>query len=253
MSKLKAIFFDVDDTLYSTSDFAARARANSLAALLGQGLRVGKDELGQELDEVVREFSSNYEHHFDQLLLRLPEKVVGGLNKVLLTAAAVVAYHDTKFSELVPYEDVGEVLKLLSESGLIIGVITDGPVMKQAEKIMRLGVLPYLNQNGIFITHEMGFSKPNVKLYLRVCHEFFLEPAEVMYVGDNPVNDIDPPNSIGMITVRCRRSGKYSDVQGETEPTHEVSNFRDLLKLLRTDYGVNVPEADSSPPGDAAP
>jgi len=240
VGKLKAIFFDVDDTLYSTSDFAARARSNSLTALLDQGLRVSKDELGQELDEVIREFSSNYEHHFDQLLLRLPDKVVGGLNKTLLTASAVVAYHDTKFNELVPYEDVSEVLQRLSRTGLILGVITDGPVMKQAEKIIRLGVLPYLNQNGIFITHEMGFSKPNVKLYLRVCHEFFLEPCEVMYVGDNPINDIDPPNSIGMITVRSRRSGKYQDVAGRTEPDHEINNFHELLELLQEHYGLRA-------------
>ena len=62
------------------ADFAARARSNSLNSLSKMGLRVKKEELSRELDEVIREFSSNYEHHFDQLLLRLPEKVLAGLN-----------------------------------------------------------------------------------------------------------------------------------------------------------------------------
>jgi putative hydrolase of the HAD superfamily len=238
---LKAIFFDVDDTLYSTTEFATRARSNSLDSLARMGLSVKKEELGRELDEVIREFSSNYEHHFDQLLLRLPEKVLAGLNPALLTAAAVVAYHDTKFNELVAYEDVTDVLKLLAQTDLLLGVITDGPVIKQAEKIIRLGILPYLDQRAIFITHQMGYSKPNVKLYLRVCHDLYLEPAEVMYVGDNPVNDIDPPNRAGMITVRSRRKGKYHDVSSETEPRHEIHNFWDLLELLQTEHGLDVP------------
>ena len=34
MSELKAIFFDIDDTLYSTSEFAATARRNAMEAMI---------------------------------------------------------------------------------------------------------------------------------------------------------------------------------------------------------------------------
>lgn len=241
MTKLKAVFFDVDDTLYSTSEFAQRARSNSLDALIAMGLKAKKEELRRELDEVIREFTSNYEHHFDQLLMRLPDRLKGDVNPALLTAAAVVAYHDTKFNELVAYEDVTDALRLLSRTGLVLGVVTDGPVIKQAEKLIRLGVLPYLHPRALFITHQMGYSKANVKLYQRVCRDLELGPDTVMYVGDNPVNDVDPPNALGMITVRCRRGGKYSGVEGQTVADHEIHNFYDLLDLLEHHYGVVVP------------
>ena len=40
MRTLKALFLDIDDTLYSTTAFAERARRNSVRALVATGLRV---------------------------------------------------------------------------------------------------------------------------------------------------------------------------------------------------------------------
>ncbi len=240
MAGLKAIFFDIDDTLYSTYEFSEMARENAVKAMINVGLRMSKDELRQELDEIVGEFSSNYEHHFDKLLLRVPRRFYKAINPATLISAAVVAYHDTKFRHLNAYEDALEVLKLLYNSDLILGVITAGITIKQAEKLVRLKVLPYLTPSAIFISDQIGISKPNVKLYLRACSDLNLRPAQTMYIGDNPVNDIDPCNQIGMITVRNRRSGRYIDLQGETEPNYEIHNFWDLLDILREDFHLEV-------------
>ena len=132
-SKLHAIFFDIDDTLYSTSEFSEEARKNSLEAMIAQGLTMSKDQLFEELQEVIREFSSNYEHHFDKLLLRLPRRYYKGKNPAIIVAAGVMAYHDTKSRLLAPYEDAVEVLRLLSKTDLLLGVISEGLEVKQAE------------------------------------------------------------------------------------------------------------------------
>ena len=240
MARLKAIFFDIDDTLYSTYEFSEMARENAVKTMINSGLRMSKEEVRQELDEIIGEFSSNYEHHFDKLLMRVPRRFYKGVNPAILISAAVVAYHDTKFRHLNAYDDVLEVLKLLYNSDLILGVITAGITIKQAEKLVRLKVLPYLTPSAIFISDQIGISKPNVKLYLRACSDLNLRPAETMYIGDNPVNDIDPPNKIGMITVRNSRSGRYIDLQSETEPDYEIHNFWDLLDILREDFHLEV-------------
>lgn len=240
MGRLKAIFFDIDDTLYSTYEFSEMARENAVKAMINAGLRMSREELRQELDEIVSEFSSNYEHHFDKLLLRIPRRYYKGINPVILISAAVVAYHDTKFRHLNVYDDVLEVLKLLYNSDLVLGVITAGITIKQAEKLVRLKVLPYLTPSAIFISDQIGISKPNIKLYQRACSDLNLRPAEIMYIGDNPINDIDPPNQIGMITVRNSRSGRYLALQGKTEPNYEIHNFWDLLDILREDFHLEV-------------
>ncbi len=238
--KLSALFFDIDDTLFSTSVFAEKARRAAVDAMVQTGLRVPKDLLLKELEEVVEEFSSNYGFHFDKLLLRLPEGALDGLNPAMLVAAGMVAYHDTKFREFKVYDDVYEVLKALSETDLIRGIISAGLTVKQAEKLIRLHINEFLSPNAIFITEQVGISKPNPKLYQKVLQSLGLPPEETMYVGDHPEHDVDPCNELGMITVWNRRSGKHSRSRGRTKPDYEIRDFYDLRAILRQDFGVPI-------------
>lgn len=241
---LKAIFFDVDDTLFSTTEFARKARKAAIEKMRDFGFRMHKDDCLQELTEVIREFSSNYEHHFDKLLLRIPEHYSEGINRAILVAAAVAGYHDTKMRSLSAHEDVIECLKLLDRySGLKLGVITNGVEVKQAEKIVRLGVYPYLEPRSIYISEQAGMSKQNPKIFLRACREAGVRPHEAMYVGDDPTQDIDPPNEVGMITVHSRRSGRHIDKPSKTTPDYVIHNFWDLLEILEGEFGIDVQNA----------
>ena len=42
----------------------------------------------------------------DRLLMRLPKEALEGVNPALVVAAGVIAYHDTKFRGIDPFEDV---------------------------------------------------------------------------------------------------------------------------------------------------
>jgi len=237
---LDAVFFDIADTLYSTSIFADTARRNAVDAMSALGLKVGREECIRELREVIQEFTTNYDKHFDKLLSRLPAKATEGMNPALVVAAGVVAYHETKYRDLKAYEDALELLEALSRTAVIRGIITAGLTLKQAEKIIRLRIYEYLTPRAIFITDQIGISKPNPKLYEKCLQALDLEPGRCMYVGDNPTHDIDPPRTIGMITVRHRRSGRFADVHGLQPPDFEVRDFRELRALLRDRFGVPV-------------
>ena len=41
---IKAIFFDIDDTLFSTTRFADRARRSSIDAMVKMGLKIDPEE-----------------------------------------------------------------------------------------------------------------------------------------------------------------------------------------------------------------
>ena len=241
MAKLSAIFFDIDDTLYSTTEFASRARQRAVEAMVRAGLRLPVSVVRRELDEVIAEFTSNYPNHFDKLLLRLPRESWSGTNRALIVAAGVMGYHGTK-QELRPFPDVEPLLKAVAEhSDVLLGVITHGLEIKQAEKLLLLGIVKYLHPEGIFISDQLGISKPNPKLYVRACQALSLTPQEVMYVGNNPRTDIDPPNSLGMVTVRCMRENRWREQQGATEARYTVTSFDELLPVLREDFDVPLP------------
>ena len=217
---IKAVFFDIDDTLYSTTRFAEEARRNAIRGMIQAGLRISEDEALAELAEVIAEFSSNYEHHYEKLLLRLPKAALG-LNPAILVAAA---------------------FPRLAKAGLVLGIITSGLTVKQAEKIVRLGILPHLHPEGIFITEQIGISKPNPKLWQTACRTLKLKPAECAYVGDHPVHDVEPVKKIGMISILNKRGlGKYETVASRVKPDHEIRSFDELIGILGRDYGVRIP------------
>jgi putative hydrolase of the HAD superfamily len=237
---LKAIFFDIDDTLFSTTVFAERARRNAVRAMINTGINMPLGKLLAELKEVIVEFSSNHGQHFDKLLQRIPESTFKGINPAVLVASGIVAYHQTKVDELEPFPDAAAALRKLNATPLLLGVITAGRATKQAEKIIRLGLYPYFAPMAIFISDQIGISKPNVKLFLRACECTGLSPQETMYVGNDPVKDIDPANSIGMVTVHSVREKPRVEKQAITRGDYEISDFHELLKIMRDDFDIHV-------------
>lgn len=240
---LRALFFDVDDTIYSSTDFAANARRMAAQAMIRAGLRMDEESVIEELNEVISEFGSNDDRHFDKLIRRLPQGSVDEHSRILVVAAGMVAYHQCKFRSFTPFEDAHEALRQLKEKGLCLGVVTAGMAVKQAEKIIRLNLIPNLmSPKHIFITEDVGIGKSNPKIYMRACRSTNADPRECGYVGDNPTVDIDVPHRIGMRTFLSRRGGKYADTQGTVKPDHVIHNFWDLLDTLEQEYEI-IPHA----------
>ena len=71
---IKAILFDIDDTLFPTTAFALEARKAAVKAMVAAGLDFSEDVVFDELLEAIAEFSSNYSHHFNKLIERLDPK-----------------------------------------------------------------------------------------------------------------------------------------------------------------------------------
>ena len=238
---LDAVLFDIDDTLYSTTAFALDARRNAVMAMIREGLEIGEDEGVRELTEVVAEFTSNYDEHLDRLLDRLGPTRFGGRNPAVLVAAGVVAYHQTKERQLRPLDDAVVLLRTLHRADVRLGIVSAGLSVKQAEKLVRLGVLPYLDPGAIFFSTQMGVSKPNPKIYTNACAAMKVRPSRVLYVGDRPETDVAPARAAGLRTVHYRGAhGRYSDRASVPAADHQVELLTELIPILRDAYGLSV-------------
>lgn len=237
---MKALLFDLDDTLFSTTEFARRARANAVDAMIDHGIDATHEEVQAELAEVLREFGSNYSQHYDKLLQRLPPHQRRDVNPAIVVAAGVAAYHDTKFENLQTFPDVKPFLRALEEARVRRGVITHGWTTKQAEKLIRLDLVKCFGARDIFISDQVGISKPNPKLYQFALREMGLLPSEVMYIGDNVANDIIPPKRIGMHTAWIRRAAKPNQDVEAADPEFIVDDFSQLAAILRDRFGVPI-------------
>ncbi len=151
----------------------------------------------------------------------------------------MVAYHQTKERQLRPLPDAVVLLRQLHQARVRTGIISAGLRVKQAEKLVRLGVLPWLDPGAIFFSDQMGVSKPNPKIYVKACEALKVPPSRAMYIGDRPETDVAPPRSIGMRTVHYKGAhGRYAVTPGSAPADHEVELLTDLKPILRDQYGL---------------
>lgn len=239
---LRALFFDIDDTLYSSSEFAAMARLNGIKAMIKNGLRMEIKECLAIVNRIVKAKHSNYNALFNDLLTEAGEGKYPFANPHILIASAVAAYHQTKNTALKPYPDVVEVLKILSQTTPVnIGIISSGKAVKQAEKIYRCGLAKYFHPRLIFFSESLGFDKPSRNFFTLPCKLAQVDPEEAMYVGDRPIIDVAPVRALGMVSVLNRRSGKYIDDESPVAPDFIVHDFWELLDFVTSDFDLRSP------------
>lgn len=237
---LRALFFDVDDTLFDTTSFALQARDKAVEAMRARGLRASRAETIATMNDVVAEFGSNDDRHFDRLLMRLPRLATEGCNRDLLVMAAVIAYHDTKWQQLRIRPEAEQLLRDLSQTELRLGVISAGLTRKQMEKILRLGLDRFTDHRLLFITDQVGIAKRNPLLYRRAVEAAGVEPSEAMHVGDHAAHDVEPAAAAGLRTVWHHGTGKHGSTPPKIQPDHEIRDFLELRGILREHYGVPV-------------
>ncbi len=209
--------------------------------MIAHGLDADEQDALEELTEVVAEFSSNYQNHFDRLLDRLGRDKLGRRNPAVVIAAGVVAYHHTKETSMEVLPDARALLDNLKWAGIRTGILSDGLQVKQAEKLIRLRILPYLDPTAIFFSDQLGVSKPNPKIYAKACHSLQVEPGRVLYIGDRPTHDVAPATRAGLRTVLYRGAGgKYSEQACPEPPHHDVKDLRELVPVLRDRYRMSV-------------
>lgn len=226
---IKAVFFDIDDTLYDSTELAARARMNAVNAMIDAGLPE-KDprKVMAILLDVIKECGSNYSKHYAVLLRRLGMK----WNPEII-AAGVSAYHDTKPSYLKPFPDVVPTLLKLRKAGYKLGVISDGLAVKQWEKLIRMGLQHFFDT--VVISETIHHTKPDPKLFKIALEGISCSPKESMMVGDSINRDIGGAKAAGMTTVWLKSSKK-----GRVKPNHTITNLRQLPSLLEKINGKNT-------------
>lgn len=215
------IFFDVDNTLFPTAEFAELARRNAIRAMIETGLDATEEKVRRELQKLIKEKGSNYPAHFNLLLSRMGVK-----RPARYVAAAVAAYHNTK-SSIQPYPEVPKTLMELKERGYKLYVATNGDAIKQWDKLIRMGI--HLFFEDVFVSGEMGEEK-SPRFFRRVLSTIGAEPQECIMVGDRMDSDILPARKAGIYTVRILQ-GPYSKQKGKADA--EIRKFSGLLGVVK--------------------
>ncbi len=179
---LKAVIFDLDDTLYSEKEYVKsgyRAISRMLSTVEGADEKLWNafEEKKSAIDELL--FSEHiYSEELKQQCLR------------------AYRFHEP---DIHLYDGVEKMLVSLRQQGWKLGMITDGRPEGQRAKIKALKLDEFLDK--IIVTDELGgmeYRKPNVAAFQIMQQHFGFDFSEMCYIGDNIKKDFAAPLQLGM-------------------------------------------------------
>ncbi len=223
-SPLKAVLFDLDDTLYEEAEFFRSGFDVVSRSLAQRG--VGRHP------ETAHLLLHLHQHEGrDQVF----QKLAARLGFPTEWIADLVEIFRAHVPHLVVPADTAAVLPRL-RARFRLGCITDGWAAVQRRKIEALHLAPLLD--AIVIADEFGreYWKPHAFPFHHCCTRLGVTPGEALFVGDNPSRDAVGAANAGIRFVRLRRPGSHFEALASDAPgCHiwgEAANLYELEQLL---------------------
>lgn len=194
VKSFRAIIFDLDDTLYSETDYV-RSGYRQIAKVC------------PEIPDMYAKLWSVFGHEKNPIDAILKSEHLYSEEKL---RECLSAYRE-QAPDIHLYDGVADMLLRLRSKGHRLGIITDGRPEGQHAKIEALGLKEYFDK--IIITDELGgigFRKPNPRAFEEMRQALHIEYSEMVYIGDNIHKDFIAPKKLGMETILFKnKNGLY--------------------------------------------
>jgi putative hydrolase of the HAD superfamily len=248
LSGLRAIYFDLDDTLCAYWDAAKVGLREAFAAHLPAGQTV--EGMYAAWSEAFRDFCPNLRElgYYERYLVegghtRIEQMrrtlAVLGIKDEELTKRLSDTYLARRHANLTLFPDALPLLDSLRDR-YKLGLMTNGPADVQRSEIQILGLESHFN--AVFIEGEMGYGKPEPRLFRLAEETVGCSPGELLFVGNSYRHDIRPAIDAGWRAAWVRRdsdvapssaSGRPEELPvGAPSPTLEISSLKELMQPL---------------------
>ena len=107
--------------------------------------------------------------------------------------------------------------------------MTNGTSESQRGKLKRFNIEKYFDY--IFIEAEVGYGKPDIKIYEYMLQETKISCDKILMVGDNLVWDIEPPQKLGIFTIWINTKGSQLE-NFNIKPDIIINRISDIIELI---------------------
>lgn len=149
-----------------------------------------------------------------------------------------VGYRKILKNNLKRKREIERTLKYLKKKGKKLAVFSDGRKLDARTALKLYGVTKYFDF--ILTSEEIGIEKPNPLVFRIISKKIGESAKNVVYIGDNPVDDIEGAKQIGMKAILYIPPKKYRrkvpwrryNVKISFKPDATIKKFSDLTKVL---------------------
>lgn len=222
---MKAIIFDLDDTLYDcTGSLLEASRKRAARAMVNAGLPCTEEE-AYLLQKKLSEMHGPYCPVFNEI----SNKFNMGHE---LVRSALKAYNSNEVTDIQLFPDVVPTLKKLAQEKYKLFLLTTGIYERQYKKIELLNLKPYFDEI-IINDQEVGLLMEDS--FEAIVRKYSLSPQNVVVVGDRVRGELRIAKSKGMVTVQMLH-GRFKDetaYDSSNKPDYKIKRFFQLPTLLK--------------------
>ncbi|EHK2864357.1 HAD-IA family hydrolase [Vibrio parahaemolyticus] len=237
---LKAIFFDMDETLCGTSQ-ADKSAGQKFAAWIQQTYPQVSDPqafLQRYLQGVYKKLNAE----FPQLVALLPDEnafrcgliqtilAENGIHIDVEQAQQAQHYFDSaRMGAFTFFPGVKEMLTDLRKHYKLV-VITNGPIFSQHPKLKATQMEEWVDH--IIVGGEEPEEKPAASIFQKALNLVDIKPEEALHIGDSLAADIAGANNMGILSVWVNATGASNPT--EITPNFEIRETVELKEILKT-------------------
>jgi len=233
MKKYKHVIFDLDRTLWDF-DRVSHEVLSELFSELVQPLTQCSFEYFHGTYAAINSglWEQYRRHEIEKEILRVKRFSLAleeiGLDRPWIANELADEYVKRTSEHAYLFPGTMELLSYLKDKGYILSVMTNGFKEAQYPKIARSGLGPYFEY--LFISEEIGYNKPDIRIFEFALKKMDANPDEVLFVGDSGSFDIEGAAGAGMDQVFF--NPRIEPSANKKAATYRISELSELMKIL---------------------
>ncbi len=227
MPKVKAVFFDLDDTLINskTAEHNAICQFKKLFKIFEE-----TDEeyfakmwhkISVDLYEEYAKGKIDFETQRAKRVKNLFEKFNIEIDDIM-ARKYFRAYLNLYKANWNLFEDALEILENMQKKYKLV-LVTNGDSKQQREKIEKTKIGEYFSR--IIISSEVGASKPNKKIFEIACKEIKVKPENCLMIGDSYKLDVEGAKGVGLESIWLNRKNENIVYKNQIKELKELKRF----------------------------
>lgn len=227
MPKIKAIFFDLDDTLINskTAQYNAICQFRKLFKIFEEVDEEYFSKIWHEITIKLYEEYAKGKMDFQTQRVKRIKNLFEKFNINIddkLAQKYFEAYLNLYKANWNLFGDTLETLEDMQKKYKLV-LITNGDSKQQREKIEKTKIENYFSK--IIISSEVGVSKPKKEIFELACKEINIEPENCLMVGDSYRLDIKGAQNAGLKAVWVNRKNENIEYKNQINELKELNNI----------------------------
>lgn len=223
MSRIRAILFDLDNTLVDFMKMKQESVDAAVLAMVDAGLDLPPAEAKRRIWAIYDQEGIEFQEVFDRFL----QSHYGAIDHRVL-AAGIIAYRRAREASMVLYPHVKATLVELVRRGLRLAVLSDAPAKQAWLRLCALEIHHFFETAVTF--EDTGKRKPHPRPFRKALSALGVTADEALMVGDWPERDMAGAKAVGIRTVFAR----YGDLFGVTRSgaDRDIDDISELIRIL---------------------